>query len=101
MDTPLEMYQNAISEVPDLTEQSFNDALNRYRTGDEAAARDISGGCLRLAMGIAEKYARKYSGHDLLDLIQDANGGLFLAVTTFKGDDLQQFLRYTEEKIHE
>src|SRR5579862_9284924 len=58
METPLDIYRRVVGEQPACDAPFFSEALSRYRAGDEQAAREISGRCLRFALAIAEEHAR-------------------------------------------
>jgi len=101
METPLELYRQQLSTLPPCDPAFFADALNRYRAGDTSAAREISGRCLRLALVLGEDRARQLGAADVLDMIQEANRGLWKAVTTYAGNDLDDFLRFANDCIQE
>jgi DNA-directed RNA polymerase sigma subunit (sigma70/sigma32) len=99
METPLETYRRVVSEQPACDAQFFSEALSRYRAGDEAAGRTISGSCLRLALAIAEDRSREAPSLPLFDVIQEANAGLMEAIATFSGGELQEFLAHARQRI--
>ena len=101
METALETYRKLIDEQPTCDDVLFTNALAQFRSGDEAGARAISGSCLRLAMRIAECRAADFAEWPLLDVIHEANAGLYQAITAFPGSDLHDFLLFAEEKIDE
>jgi DNA-directed RNA polymerase specialized sigma subunit len=101
MESALDMYRNRVTELPACDSAFLTEAMARYRAGDESAARDISGRCLGLALRLAEEVARKQSSVEIIDAIQEANRGLWLAITTFSGNDLPEFISYAQERIQE
>src|SRR5438067_3295642 len=88
METPLEIYRRVVGEQPACDAPFFSEALFRYRAGNEQAAREISGRCLRFALAIAEEHAKGEPALPLLDVVQEANVGLMEAITAYSGDDL-------------
>src|SRR5207247_1326247 len=62
METALESYRRIIAEQPTCDDRFFAQALARYRAGDESAAREISGSCLRIALQLAERHAADAAG---------------------------------------
>jgi DNA-directed RNA polymerase sigma subunit (sigma70/sigma32) len=99
METPLETYRRIVAEQPVCEANWFADALGQYRAGDEAAARNISGSCLRFALQMAEERAADTRNCQLFDLIEEANGGLMEAITTYNGSDFGEFLQFAQQKI--
>jgi DNA-directed RNA polymerase sigma subunit (sigma70/sigma32) len=100
METALEIYRRVIAAQPTCDEVFFSEALVRYRAGDQAAARDISGRCLRMALQLAEGHAADPAAPSF-DAIQEANAGLMEAITTFAGGNLQDFLHYAQVRIEQ
>jgi DNA-directed RNA polymerase sigma subunit (sigma70/sigma32) len=100
MATALETYRRVIAAQPTCNDSFFTEALARYRAGNESAARDISGSCLRLALQIVETHSPDPASPSF-DAIQEANAGLMEAITTFGGDDFQDFLHYAQERIQQ
>jgi hypothetical protein len=101
METPLEIYKHHLTNLPACDAAFFAEALARYRAGDESAARDISGRCLGLALRLGEERARELGSAAILEVVQEANRGLWKAITTFAGNDLDEFLLYARERIQE
>jgi DNA-directed RNA polymerase sigma subunit (sigma70/sigma32) len=100
METALETYRRVIASQPTCNDSFFTESLARYRSGDESAARDISGSCLRLALQLVEHHSADPASPSF-DAIQEANAGLMDAITTFAGDDLHDFLRYAQDRIQQ
>src|SRR5258708_1181621 len=98
METALEIYRRPIAVQPTCDDSFFAEALARYRAGNESAARDISGSWLRLALQVVEGHSADAASPSF-DAIQEANAGLMEAITTFAGDDLQDFLQHAHERI--
>jgi uncharacterized protein YcaQ len=101
METSLEIYRHRLANLPACDAEFFADALARYRAGAESAARDISGRCLGLALRLGEDRARELGSVETLEAVQEANRGLWKAITTFAGNDLEEFHRYARECIQE
>src|SRR5689334_18395181 len=58
METPLETYRRIVDVQPACDAAYFSGAIARYRAGDERAAREISGRCLRFALAVAEEHLK-------------------------------------------
>jgi DNA-directed RNA polymerase sigma subunit (sigma70/sigma32) len=101
MDTPVETYRRIVGAQPTCDPPFFAAALSGHRAGDESAARRLCGSCLRFALAVAERHAQEASTLSLLDVIQEANAGLMEAITTFPGDDLDDFLKYADLRIRQ
>jgi hypothetical protein len=99
METALEIYRQHLAGVPACDAEFFVQALARYRGGDDAAARDISGRCLSMALQLGEERARELGAVAILEVVQEANHGLWKAITTFSGKDFDEFQRYARECI--
>ena len=98
METALEAYRRIVADQPICDERLFAEALARYRSGEESAARVISASFLRLALEMAEP--RSAGGESrLFDLIQEANAGLMEAIADFTGGNLQEFLPFARDRI--
>lgn len=96
----MELYRAKIADVPLVTDPEFGDLLRRFRAGDEAAGRAISGGHLRMAIEIAESLPEPPAGFDLLDTVQEANAGLWEAIETFPGSTADEFAEHARRTIH-
>jgi DNA-directed RNA polymerase sigma subunit (sigma70/sigma32) len=101
MESELEIYRRLISAQPACEDSWFTDALAKYRAGDEAAGRTISGSCLRLAMQIAEARAAEFGTLSVLDVVQEANVGLMDALKSFTGSCSAEFLTHATQVIHQ
>jgi DNA-directed RNA polymerase sigma subunit (sigma70/sigma32) len=97
----LDTYRQHVLAQPTCEAQWFAQALVRFRGGDEAAAREISARCLQVALRFAEDRAACLSSHPLFDLIQEANAGLMVAIRTFDGHSLAEFLTHAEEQMNQ
>lgn len=79
---PLTRYLNEIGQHDLLTREEEHDLAVRYQeTGDVKAAYQLVTANLRLVVKIANEYRR--AAFSLLDLIQEGNVGLMLAVKKF------------------
>ena len=79
---PLQLYMQEVRGYPLLTpeeEKAFTIAV--YEKGDPQAARRIVTGNLRLVVKIAFEYRKAYK--NVMDLIQEGNIGLLMAVKKF------------------
>ncbi len=79
---PLQLYMQEVRGYPLLTaeeEKAFTVAV--YEKGDPQAARRIVTGNLRLVIKIAFEYRKAYK--NVMDLIQEGNIGLLMAVKKF------------------
>jgi DNA-directed RNA polymerase specialized sigma subunit len=101
METPLDIYRQKVTKLPACDADFFADAIARYRAGDESAARDISSRCLGIALRMGEERSQTLGSAEILEAVQEANRGLWKAIKTFPGNDLEEFLRYAQECIHE
>jgi DNA-directed RNA polymerase specialized sigma24 family protein len=101
METPLEIYRRHLADLPACDAAFFAEALARFRAGDESAARDISARCLGLALRLGEERARELGSVEALEVVQEANRGLWEAITTFPGNDLEEFLLYAQERMQQ
>lgn len=85
MDDWLEQYQGQIEQQPTCEETWFQEQWRNSQSGNEAAGRNISGSCLRLALRIAQQRAVQFPERDLVDFVEEANAGLMEAVLSFGG----------------
>lgn len=82
---PLRQFLAEVQRYPLLTDQEERDLALQYRaTGDVEAARRLVTSHLRLVVKIAMEYRSAY--FNLLDLIQEGNVGLMIAVKKFDPD---------------
>lgn len=82
-DDAVKSYLKEIGKIGLLTKEEEFELATRYReTGDAAARKRLIEGNLRLVVKIAKKYM--YFGMTFLDLIQEGNLGLFLAIEKFE-----------------
>lgn len=79
--TNLEIYLKEIGEYLPLNKEEEIALFKRYKTGDKKAREKIIKSNLRLVVFIAKKFYS--SGVPMLDLIQEGNVGLMLAVEKF------------------
>ena len=99
MDTDLGEYRRVVDQQPACDEAWFAERLTRLRSGDEAAGREISGSCLRLALRLAEEMPNPPASWSLLDLIQEANAGLVEGLASFTGTSAADFLQHARQTI--
>ena len=77
----LQQYRREVEKFPLLTPEQEKELFRKYKNGDEYAKELIINSNLRLVMKIAGRY--KGSGIQILDLIQEGNIGLQIAVERF------------------
>src|SRR5213082_1737794 len=78
---PLKLYVRAIGDGPLLTPSEERELARRKDMGDEEAKKRLIESNLRLVMSITRNYTK--ADVPLLDLIQEGNMGLILAVEKF------------------
>ena len=82
-DDIIKLYLKEIGGIPLMTkEEEFKTAVRYRETGDPAARTRLIEGNLRLVIKIAKKYM--YFGMPFLDLIEEGNLGLFIAIEKFE-----------------
>ena len=81
IDDPVRMYLREIGKIPLLTYDEELDLAKKILTGDEEAKQKLAESNLRLVVSIAKKYVGR--GMLFLDLIQEGNMGLIIAVEKF------------------
>lgn len=90
---PLHAYLREIQQYPLLTLDEEKSLIRRYREeGDVEAARKLVASHLRLVAKIAFQYRNAY--YNLLDIIQEGNVGLMVAVKKFDPDKQTRFGYY-------
>ena len=80
-DDPVRMYLKEIGKVSLLTQEEEIELAVRMSQGDEEAKRRMAEANLRLVVSIAKRYVGR--GMLFLDLIQEGNLGLIMAVEKF------------------
>lgn len=88
----LEMYFNQIKRYQRLTHEQEMELALRIRNGDETARQRLVNANLRLVVSVAEKYAK--DEQLLMDLIQEGNVGLMMAVDKFSSSYNVHFSTY-------
>lgn len=88
----LEMYFTQIKRYERLSHDQELEVALRIRNGDEAARQRLVNANLRLVVSVAEKYAK--DEQLLLDLIQEGNVGLMMAVDKFSSSFNVHFATY-------
>lgn len=90
------IYLNEIGKIPLLTPEKQMELLKRYQENhDEEVKKQLLKANLRLVVSIAKKY--QSVGLDFLDLVQEGNGGLMIAIEKFdytKGCKLSTYATY-------
>lgn len=90
---PLRRYLAEVGKFPMLTEAQEKSLVARYHaSGDPEAARQLVGSHLRLVVKIAMEFRKAY--WNLMDLIQEGNLGLVMAVRKFKPEKGTRFGYY-------
>jgi hypothetical protein len=100
MTTALETYREAIAGQPPLAHPQFGEWLGRYRAGDEAAGRAITGSCLGVALAIVEGLPAVPAGLTAIEAVEEANAGLAAALDSFAGATADEFLAHARRAIH-
>ena len=92
LDDPVRMYLKEIGQVKLLTADEEIELAKRVSEGDKAAKDRLTEANLRLVVSIAKKYSGR--GLHILDLIQEGNTGLILAVDKFDYTKGNKFSTY-------
>ena len=92
LDDPVRMYLKEIGQVKLLSADEEVDLAKRVAAGDKAAKDKLTEANLRLVVSIAKKYSGR--GLHILDLIQEGNTGLILAVDKFDWTKGNKFSTY-------
>ena len=90
----VQMYLREIGKVPLLTQKEEISIAGRIINGDEEAKQELISANLRLVVSIAKKYAYRTPQLTILDLIQEGNIGLFMAVEKFDATRGYKFSTY-------
>ena len=88
----LNMYLKEIRQYPLLSAEDEKELIVRIGRGDKAAKDTLIESNLRLAVSIAKKY--QGNGLTLMDLIQEANIGLLIALDKFEPERGYRFSTY-------
>lgn len=88
----LNMYLKEIRQFPLLTVEEERELIDRIGRGDMSARDRLVESNLRLVVSIAKKYQN--NGLTLMDLIQEANIGLLIAVEKFEPERGYRFSTY-------
>ena len=94
-DDPVKMYLSEVATVQPLTKDEEGKLWERIRKRDEeseSAAKRLIEGSLHLVIPIAERHSG--SGLSMLDLLQEGNSGLMVAVETFAESHSDDFSAY-------
>ena len=78
---PVRMYLKEIGRIPLLTREQEIELAQKVEKGDKKAKEHLTTSNLRLVVSIAKKYIGR--GMSFLDLIQEGNKGLILAVEKY------------------
>ena len=76
----VQMYLREIGRIPLLKGEEEKDLAKKIEKGDEEARRKLTQANLRLVVSIAKRYVGRSPHLTMLDLIQEGNIGLFIAV---------------------
>ena len=88
----INMYLKEIRQFPLLTAEEEKELLDKIAKGDKSAKNKLVESNLRLVVSIAKKYQN--NGLSLMDLIQEANIGLLIAVEKFEPERGYRFSTY-------
>lgn len=88
----INMYLKEIRQFPLLTAEEEKELLEKIAKGDMSAKNKLVESNLRLVVSIAKKYQN--NGLSLMDLIQEANIGLLIAVEKFEPERGYRFSTY-------
>lgn len=88
----INMYLKEIRQFPLLTAEEEKELLDKIAKGDKSARNKLVESNLRLVVSIAKKYQN--NGLSLMDLIQEANIGLLIAVEKFEPERGYRFSTY-------
>jgi RNA polymerase primary sigma factor len=92
--SPLETYLREINETPLLSAEEERDLAYRIEEGDSEARDHLVRANLRLVVNIARRYAQRFKGLSLQDLIEEGNIGLMRAVEGFDASMNTRFSTY-------
>ena len=88
----INMYLKEIRQFPLLSAEEERELLEKIAKGDMSARNKLVESNLRLVVSIAKKYQN--NGLSLMDLIQEANIGLLIAVEKFEPERGYRFSTY-------
>ena len=88
----INLYLKEIRQFPLLSAEEERELLDKIAKGDMSAKNKLVESNLRLVVSIAKKYQN--NGLSLMDLIQEANIGLLLAVDKFEPERGYRFSTY-------
>ena len=97
MDTLVNRYRDRLTaNQPERSERLFEERFTRYRNGDEAGWREISGAYLLPVLDWVESLSELPPGLSLDDAVQEANAGMVEAIHTFKGSTTDEFWEHAQ-----
>jgi RNA polymerase primary sigma factor len=92
--SPLETYLHEINETPLLDADEERELAYRIEQGDSEARDHLVRANLRLVVNVARRYAQRFKGLSLQDLIEEGNIGLMRAVEGFDPSMNTRFSTY-------
>jgi RNA polymerase primary sigma factor len=97
---PLAFYLRQLDSISPLIREEESALVQHVRSNDElseSAAQRLIEANLKLVVSIAERHLS--SGTAMLDLVQEGNGGLLLALEDFSKDSGANFSTYASSYI--
>ena len=99
MTEPMKIYLEELDSIPVLTKEDEIKFTEMVRKGDESGKDKLQERCLKLVVTIASEFAEV--NIPAMDLIQEGNIGLMMAVATFDYNSDEEFSVYASIKIKE
>ena len=96
---PVKQYIRSISKIKLLSPEESNELFNEYRiSGSEEIRQKLIVSNLKLVVNIAKEYTwrLKNNSHEFLDIIQEGNKGLMIAVERFDPNLGNKFSSYAK-----
>ena len=95
VDDPLKVYLSLVREIPPLEKSEESDCIDHVRAADDmadAARKRLIEGNLHLVISLAQHY--RHGKIHMLDLLEQGNAGLLLAVQSLKEHIPPSFSEY-------